>query len=122
MSPEQARGETLDPRSDIFSLGVLLYEIAADAKPFVGSTEAMLFGRIFHADPPALHGANPTLSPDLVRVIGKALSKCRRARYQSAAEMLAELEQIRSPSQRPAPRRMPAAVFARGQVLARRTG
>ncbi|MCH7825184.1 MAG: serine/threonine protein kinase [Acidobacteria bacterium] len=104
MSPEQARGETLDARSDIFSLGTLLYEIATDEQPFVGSTQAAVFERIFHADPPSLPCLNPALSPALVRVIDKALSKRRGARYQSAADMLVELEQIRPPSQRRGPR------------------
>ncbi len=91
MSPEQARGEELDGRSDLFALGVVLYEAATGVQPFDAATSALIFDHIFYVDPPSPLCLNPTLSPSLVHVIAKALRKSRKARYQVADEILDDL-------------------------------
>ena len=115
MSPEQARGEQLDRRSDLFSLGILLYEMASGEQPFVGRTQAVFFDRLFNGDPPPLGRANPALPFELVHVIEKALRKSRRARYQSAGELLVDLQRIRRKQERrTALRPLPSGLFDLG--------
>jgi len=95
MSPEQARGEPLDARSDIFSFGAVLYEMATGAVPFAGATSAVIFDRILHHTPtPPLH-LSPSLPADLDRAIQKAMEKDRRLRYQGASELKADLLRIK---------------------------
>jgi non-specific serine/threonine protein kinase len=95
MSPEQARGEPLDARSDIFSFGAVLYEMATGAVPFAGATSAVIFDRILHHTPtPPLH-LSPALPADLDRAIQKAMEKDRRMRYQGASELKADLLRIK---------------------------
>lgn len=96
MSPEQARGEDLDGRSDLFALGILLYEAATGVLPFEAETSALVVERILHVDPPSPLYLNPTLPADLVHVIAKALRKSRRARYQAADEILDDLFDLRT--------------------------
>jgi len=96
MSPEQARGEELDGRSDLFALGILLYEAATGVQPFEAATSAMVFDHIFHMNPPSPRCLNPTLPAGLVQVISKALCKSRRARYQTAEEILDDLWSLRA--------------------------
>src|SRR4029077_1920986 len=95
MSPEQIRAKDLDARSDLFSFGAVLYEMAAGNMPFEGSSSGEICGAILHQNPrPAAH-CNPQLPPQVDAIIGKALEKDRNLRYQSAAEMRADLQRLK---------------------------
>jgi Tol biopolymer transport system component len=95
MSPEQLRGEHLDGRSDIFSFGLAIYEMATGRQAFAGATPALLFERILHEVPAAPRDLNPEIPAELDRIIGKAIAKDRAARYQSGAEIQADLVTLR---------------------------
>jgi serine/threonine protein kinase/Tol biopolymer transport system component len=95
MSPEQVRGEKLDARTDLFSFGLVLYEIATGQQAFSGETAAVLHEAILHRTPVPARGLNPELPPRLENVINKALEKDREQRYQTASDMRADLEKLK---------------------------
>jgi serine/threonine protein kinase len=99
MSPEQARAEEVDERTDLFSLGLVMYEMATGTQAFVGPSAAVVFDSILNRNPLPAGRLNPSLPYDLDRSIEKALEKERRYRYQRASEFRSDLERIRRDAQ-----------------------
>jgi serine/threonine protein kinase/TolB-like protein/Flp pilus assembly protein TadD len=95
MSPEQARGEDLDARTDLFSFGVVLYEMATGVQPFQAGSVALTFVAILQNAPVAASRARPEVSAELERIINKALEKSRDLRYQNASDLRADLKRLR---------------------------
>jgi eukaryotic-like serine/threonine-protein kinase len=101
MSPEQARGEVLDARTDLFSLGAVLYVMATGKEAFNASTIAIIHDSILNRSPTAPTHLNPQLPPELERIIGKALEKDTKLRYQSASDLRSDLQRLRRDSVSP---------------------
>jgi Tol biopolymer transport system component len=99
MSPEQARGENLDARTDLFSFGAVLYEMATGLRAFSGSTTAVIHDAILNRGPSSLIGVNPELPPKLEEIVSKALEKDREIRYQTASDLRADLKRLKRDTQ-----------------------
>src|SRR5215475_13198393 len=95
MSPEQVRGKELDARSDLFSFGVVLYEMATGVLPFRGDTSGVIFNSILERAPASALRLNPELPPRLEDLLNRALEKDRALRFQHASEMRSELMRLR---------------------------
>jgi serine/threonine protein kinase/tetratricopeptide (TPR) repeat protein len=111
MSPEQALGKTLDPRTDVFSLGVVLFEMATGRAPFEGTTLAAVFDQLLHRQPPSPQTLNPAVPTDLAAIIARALEKDPGLRYESANELLQDLRRVALPGTHgvtPPPRSTPS--------------
>src|SRR3989441_5906283 len=98
MSPEQAMGEELDRRTDLFSLGIVLYEMATGRPAFSGPTSAAVFDAILHRAPVAPLELNPQLPPKLEGILDKALEKDLKLRYQTASDFRVDLQRLRRES------------------------
>jgi eukaryotic-like serine/threonine-protein kinase len=106
MSPEQVRGEALDARTDLFSFGVVLYEMATGRQAFSGATTGVVFEAILNREPAPVTETNPSVPTELVHIIGKALEKDRELRCQTAAEIRADLKRLRRDTNSAAGRRI----------------
>jgi serine/threonine protein kinase len=118
MSPEQVSAKELDARTDLFSFGAVLYEMATGRMPFTGSSAGVICAAILHQEPPPLSQVNPKLPPGLEAIIGNALQKDRNQRNWSAAQMRADLERLKRETESGRVTAAPAARNKRRVVLA----
>jgi tetratricopeptide (TPR) repeat protein/predicted Ser/Thr protein kinase len=109
MSPEQARGEELDARTDLFSFGTVLYEMATGRMAFFGNTAAVIHDGVLNRTPTPVRDANPNLPPELERIVNKALEKDRKLRYQNAPDIRTDLQRLKHDTES---ERLPAATSA----------
>jgi len=96
MSPEQARGQRVDGRTDIFSLGIVLYELVSGQRPFNGSTPSDIIAALLTAEPPKLSTRLPNVPPELERIVNRMLVKDRELRYQTAQEVIGDLKRVKA--------------------------
>jgi serine/threonine protein kinase/tetratricopeptide (TPR) repeat protein len=120
MSPEQARGETLDARTDLFSLGTVLYEAASGRQAFDGNTSAVVFDSLLNRVPAPPSRTNPNVPPEMERVISKALEKDRELRYQTASELRGDLRRLKRDTESSSSRAATVAAVASPRIKPRR--
>src|SRR5215831_11739553 len=95
MSPEQVQGEALDARTDLFSLGIVMYELLTSRRPFIGTTTDDVKNAILHESPVPTRDLNPSIPIELVRIVDKSLEKNRKLRYQTASDLRADLQRLK---------------------------
>ena len=122
MSPEQAEGKAVDPRSDVFSLGTILYEMATGERPFHGDTSMSTIGAILKDQPAPVTEINPSLPRHLGRIIRRCLAKDPDRRYQTALDLRNELEELKAEIDSGEPAAGPGVASPRSDVPSKARG